>query len=157
MILNDYYVADRSDQSGGTVTFPLRGLPSGRHTLKVKAWDVANNSAESEIEFEVVDDFQIFNIVNYPNPVTDHTFISFEHNEPDATFNLIFEIFDINGRRLDVFETMAGSDGNTVNPIRWDAGSSGKGFRNGTYMYLITVKNRDGAITSGSGKMIISH
>ncbi|MDD4143744.1 MAG: type IX secretion system sortase PorU [Prolixibacteraceae bacterium] len=157
MVLNDYYMADMSNHTGGTISFPLRDLPAGRHSLKVKAWDVANNSAESEIEFEVIDNFQIFNIVNYPNPVTDHTFISFEHNEPDATFNAIFEIFDISGRRLDYFKTIVGSGGNISNPVRWDTGSSGKGFRSGVYTYIITVKNRDGAVTSGSGKMIISH
>ncbi len=157
MVLNDYYVADKDDHTKGTVRFPLRGLPTGKHSLKVKAWDVANNSAESEIEFEVIDDFQIFNIVNYPNPVTGHTFISFEHNEPDATFDMIFEIFDINGRRLDYFKSMVGSDGNISNPVRWDSGSSERVYRSGVYMYMVTVRNREGAVTSGSGKMIISH
>ncbi len=154
MVLNDYYVADRDDHTGGVIRFPLRNLPIGRHSLKVKAWDVANNSAESEIEFEVIDNFQIFNIVNYPNPAAGHTFISFEHNEPDATFDLIFEVYDIGGRRLDYLKTKVGSDGNISNPFRWDVA---KVFRGGVYPYSVTVKNSKGAVTSGSGKMIISH
>jgi hypothetical protein len=43
-ILNDFYEAELDDYTKGTVEYPLFSLEEGRHTIKVKAWDVANNS-----------------------------------------------------------------------------------------------------------------
>ncbi len=154
MLLNDYYIADKDNYSRGTIRFPLRDLVTGIHSLKVKAWDVANNSTESEIEFEVVDNFRILNVANYPNPVSDYTYFSFEHNEPDASFDAIFEIFDPGGSRLDYFQTWVGSAGNVSNPVRWETGSLSKRLRSGVYIYKITIRNKDGLITSGAGKMV---
>ena len=50
-----------------------------RVTTRVQAWDVANNSTEKETEFEVTGDFIISEVTNYPNPVTDYTFFTFDN------------------------------------------------------------------------------
>ncbi len=157
MILNNYYQANAGDYSSGTVRFPLRNLPVGKHTLRLKVWDVANNSSEAEIEFEVTGDFHIENIVNYPNPMNNYTFFTFEHNQADATFEAIYEIFDQTGNRVDYFVTQVGSNGRVSNPVRWDLFESQVQLRSGVYPYRITVQNSDGAIASGSGKVIVAH
>ena len=68
-VLNDYYTAETDDYKNGTVNFPLNNLTSGPHTLKLKAWDVYNNSSENEIDFVVFDENQelvIENLLNSP-------------------------------------------------------------------------------------------
>ena len=75
-VLNDYYTAETDDYKNGTVNFPLNNLTPGPHTLKLKAWDVYNNSSENEIDFVVFDENQelvIENLLNYPNPFIDYT------------------------------------------------------------------------------------
>ncbi|MDD4108505.1 MAG: type IX secretion system sortase PorU, partial [Prolixibacteraceae bacterium] len=153
MVLNDYYRSDPGDYKGGTVRFPLRNLSVGKHTLRVKAWDVANNSSEASIEFLVQDNFSITSVSNYPNPVSEYTYFTFEHNESDSSFDVIIEIFDLNGRRIDYFKNYTGSDGLKSNPVRWNLTRDDLKLRSGIYFYRITAKNSEGKITSESGKM----
>jgi len=156
MVLNDYYQSNEDDFTSGTVIFPLTGLSAGKHSLRIKAWDVANNSSEKEIEFEVTDNFYISEVRNSPNPVYDYTFFTFRHNQPDASMDAIYEVFDLNGRRVDYFTAVVGSSGLESNRVRWDLNASDSELENGIYLYRITVKNNDGVITSASGKMIVT-
>ncbi|SHE99561.1 Por secretion system C-terminal sorting domain-containing protein [Mariniphaga anaerophila] len=156
IVLNSFYKSNSGDFKSGTINYTLKNLSVGKHTLTLKAWDVANNSTEAEIEFEVTGDFTISQVKNFPNPVADHTYISFEHNQADATFDIIFEVFDLNGSHIDYLATQVGSNGTTSNPIRWDLTEAKIGLRNGIYMYRVTAQNSDGLITSKSGKLLIA-
>ncbi len=156
IILNNHYQANAGDYRSGSIRYPLKDLPVGKHTLRLKAWDVANNSSEAIIEFEVTGEFYIENALNYPNPLNNYTFFTFEHNQSDATFKAIYEIFDQKGNRVDYFTQQVGSNGRVSNPVRWDAHEAQILLRNGLYLYRITVQNSDGAITSTSGKMMVA-
>ncbi|HPS62873.1 MAG TPA: type IX secretion system sortase PorU, partial [Bacteroidales bacterium] len=54
-VLNDYYVANLNTFKSGVIEYPLSGLSEGPHQIKVKVWDVYNNSATATIDFVVVD------------------------------------------------------------------------------------------------------
>ena len=157
LVLNNYYQANIDDYTSGTIQYPLSDLEIGTHTLKLKAWDVANNSTEVEIEFIVSGDFVISALSNYPNPVTDYTYFVFNHNQSDETLDVLIEVFDIDGRRIDYFTTEIGSSGTTTSPVRWDLSESNLTVRSGIYIYRITAQNSDGVITSKSGKMVIAY
>jgi hypothetical protein len=154
--LNNYYVADKDDYTQGTVEYPLSDLSTGVHTLKLKAWDVANNSSEVEIEFEVTGDFIIDEISNYPNPLSSYTYFVVSHNQSGETLDAILFIYNQHGQLIDQFQTEVGSSGNTTNPIRWDLGESGVLAAAGMYVYRVVLQNSEGVIASKSGKMIIA-
>lgn len=156
MVLNNHYQSNTGDYKNGTIRYSLKNLPVGKHTLKLKAWDVANNSSEAEIEFEVTDEFYISQVSNYPNPVSSYTFFTFEHNQADAVFEVIFEIFNQNGSRIDYFTTQVGSSGTVSNPLRWDLNESQIQLSSGIYLFRITAQNSDRLITSKSGKFIVA-
>ncbi|WP_372947942.1 type IX secretion system sortase PorU [Mariniphaga sp.] len=156
MVLNNYYQANAGDFTSGTLSFPMKDIPVGKNSLKLKAWDVANNSTEVEIEFEVTGEFEISNVANYPNPVSDYTFFTFDHNQADATFEVIFEIFDQNGSRIDYFTTQVGSNGTVSNPVRWDLNETKIQMRSGIYIFRVTAQNSDGIITSNAGKLLVA-
>jgi len=156
IVLNNFYQSNLDDFTSGQIVFPFQNLSPGLHTLKLKAWDVANNSSEVEIEFYVSGDFIIESVSNYPNPFTNYTFFTFDHNHSDATLETVFEVFDLSGRRIDMFSQQVGSNGTTSNPVRWDLNDSQTQLRNGIYIYKITAQNSDGVITSKSGKMLVS-
>ncbi len=156
-VLNNYYQSNTDDYTSGTISFPISGLSEGKHTLKLKAWDVANNSSEVEVEFEVTGDLIISGIRNYPNPITDHTYFVLEHNQAGATLDVIFDIYDMYGRSIDRFQTSVGSNGSTTNPVRWDIAESNIAVTQGIYIYRAIVQNSEGIIASKSGKMIIAH
>ena len=156
LVLNNYYQADINNYKSGVVNFPFRNLSPGKHTLKLKAWDVANNSSEKEIEFEVTGDFYISQVINSPNPASNYTFFTFEHNQSDANLNVMIEIFDQMGRRVEYIISQVGSGGTKSNPIRWNFNETQTLLLNGIYIYRITAQNDDGIYFSKSGKMIIS-
>ena len=57
--LNEYYQANIDDYKNGTINYPLDNLSPGIHNLRLKAWDVYNNSSETEIDFLVFDQDQL--------------------------------------------------------------------------------------------------
>lgn len=155
-ILNNYYQASSDDYTSGSIAYQLKNLSLGRHTLTLKAWDVANNSSEVEIEFEVTGDLLIREITNYPNPVSEYTYFVIEHNQNDATLDVIFDIYDRSGRSVDRFQTSVGSSEGKSNPVRWNPSESKVATSSGVYIYRAIVRNNDGIISSKSGKMIIA-
>ena len=56
IILNDFYESAQDSSRKGQAIYPLRNLEVGRHTLRVKGWDIANNSGEGYTEFVVAED-----------------------------------------------------------------------------------------------------
>ena len=154
-VLNNYYQAEKDDYTSGSLQYPLNNLSVGKHTLSLKAWDVANNSSEVEIEFEVPGDFIINEISNYPNPITDHTYFVIEHNQAGESFSAIFDIYNINGKLVDQFETEISSNGTITNPVRWDLSESQIPLTQGVYVYQVFLKNNDGVIVSKSGKLLV--
>ncbi len=156
IILNKYYRSDLNNYTSGSINYRLQNLSVGKHKLVLKAWDVANNSTETEIEFEVSGDFTISQVLNYPNPATDYTYFTFEHNQSGEILDVLIEIFDQMGRRVDYIMQEVGSNGTTSNPVRWNFREMQTLLLGGIYPYRVTVKNNEGVIASDSGKIIIS-
>ena len=156
IVLNSYYQADKDDFTSGLISFPLKNLETGKHKLTLKAWDVANNSSEAEIEFEVTGDFYINSVQNRPNPASQYTYFSFSHNQADAKLNVMIEIFNLAGTRVDYIVTEVGSDGLNSNPVYWNFGESATALTNGIYIYRITARNNYDDITASSGKLVIA-
>ena len=123
-LLNEYYQANLDDYQNGTVNFPLNNLVPGLHTLRLKAWDVYNNSSESEIEFIVFDEDQdlvIENLLNYPNPFINYTEFWFNHNS-STNLNVTIQVFTISGRLVKTHNGITDSSGNTnfSRDFSWD-------------------------------------
>ena len=156
LVLNNYYQADINNYKSGVVKFPFKNLPPGKHKLRLKAWDVANNSSEQEIEFEVTGDFYISQVINRPNPAAEYTYFSFEHNQSDANLRVMIEIFDQIGRRVEYIVRDVGSGGTQSNPIYWNFNETKTLLLNGIYIFRITAKNEDGIVYTKSGKMMIT-
>ena len=155
IVLNKFYHSEMDNYTKGTIRFPLQDLSDGEHSLKIKAWDVANNSSESEIKFVVSGEFRITNTENYPNPVNSYTYFTFSHNHAGASLDVMVEIFDLSGKRIEHFNSTIGSNGTKSNAIRWDLSSAHFRLNSGIYIYRISAKTKEGVIASKSGKMNI--
>ena len=83
-ILNDFYQSDLNTYQSGFITFPFHNLSLGRHTLRMKVWDVNNNSSEVTTEFFVAgsDGLTLGRFDAWPNPMKE---------------NITFEFFEISG------------------------------------------------------------
>jgi hypothetical protein len=153
MVLNDYFQADKDSYTSGKIVFPMTNLAEGEHTLKLKVWDVFNNSSEVEIRFVVKDDFRIESVVCYPNPMQGETRFVFTHNQPDETFDVDLEIFETSGSRVDWIQDRLGSSGTESSPLEWIPAERSVVMRPGVYIYRITA-TANGKTTSGSGRLV---
>ncbi len=157
-ILNDYYEADTDSYQKGTVRFQLPVLSEGLHTIKIKAWDVYNNSSEYTLEFRVVKDVElkIERVYNYPNPFTSRTTFMFEHNRPGDQLQVMIRIFSVSGKVVKSISRTINNDGNRSFEIEWDGRDDyGQKIGRGVYIYQLEVKDSNGKKQSAIQKLVV--
>ncbi len=156
ILLNEFYEAAKDDYRRGIVRFPLSDLTSGVHQVKVKAWDVFNNSAEGITEFLVSDaaDAALERVLNYPNPFTTSTQFQFSHNlSAGQLMEVQVRIFTVSGRLIKTIDADVISDGNRVSDINWDGKDEyGGDLARGAYLYKVSVR----AANNGDGQTVNS-
>lgn len=141
-ILNDFYEAELNDFRRGTVRFPLEDIEAGKHTLKIKAWDLSNNLGEGYTEFIVSDDLgeSLQHVLNYPNPFSTRTNFMFEHNLPGAELDILINIYNMSGQIVKTIESINIDEGFRIDNISWDGQDDyGQKIANGVYLYKIKV------------------
>lgn len=141
-ILNDFYEADPDNYKAGSLRFQLPVFEPGPHRLRIKAWDVMNNSSEIELAFEVVDDEALIinRVLNYPNPFTTHTNFWFEHNRPGEDLRVDIQIFTISGKIIKRISQTINTPGNRSSEVEWDGRDDfGARIGRGVYLYKLRV------------------
>jgi len=149
--LNDFYESNLDDYTKGIVRFPLNNIAVGTHQVKVKAWDVFNNSSEGFTEFVVDNSAEaaLERVLNYPNPFTTNTEFQFVHNLGSGQLiDVQVRIFTVSGRLVKTIDTQALSEGNMVSGIGWDGRDDfGGQLARGVYVYKVSILS-----TSTNGK-----
>jgi hypothetical protein len=154
--LNGYYRAFLDNFHGGTVTYPFSGLEPGHHTVSVRVWDIYNNSATGSTDFVVVksDNLILRDLLNYPNPFRDYTYISFAHNRAGTDLDITVDIFDLKGKLVSSIKAKEENTGFRSQNIYWDGTGAEEG--QSVYIYRIRVKTSDGEEAEKSGKLIFT-
>jgi hypothetical protein len=158
LILNDYYESDQDSYQKGKIIYPFSGLSEGSHSLKLKVWDIANNSTESIINFVVVqsDELKLQHVLNYPNPFTTHTSFYFNHNKPSQQLDVIIQIFTVAGRLIKTIRTTVNTSSYLAGPISWDGlDDFGDKLGRGVYIYRLKVKDPTGKTGEKYEKLLI--
>jgi len=156
--LNDYYEANLNSYQKGIVRYPFSNLSNGTHTLKLKAWDIYNNSTEESTEFVVAQsaNLALDHVLNYPNPFTTHTQFMFEHNQPCCTLDVRIQIYTITGKLIKTIEKTVQTIGYRAEPIDWDGlDDFGDPIGKGVYIYKIKVKDIKGSTAEKIDKLVI--
>ena len=136
----------------------MNDLTGGTHSLRVKVWDIFNNSAEQTIEFIVreSDDIILEKVYNYPNPVTDYTLFQFEHNKPYNNLKVTVDIFDLSGRLILSISNEEQSTGYRSESIYWDGKNmNGDKLSKGIYPFRVRVETDDGRVAEKFEKLVI--
>ncbi|MBU3744122.1 MAG: T9SS type A sorting domain-containing protein, partial [Sediminibacterium sp.] len=126
----------------GRVLFPLPELSEGTHQITLKAWDIANNSAEKTLQFWVKkkEKLSIGRVMNFPNPFEGSTTFSIEHNRPGMPLRVEINIFDVWGRWVHRIEQNLGGTGSRNIQIQWGGvGASGAKLTKGIYIYHLKL------------------
>lgn len=157
-ILNDYYETAPNDYTRGYVFFPISGLSEGKHTLRVKAWDMHNNSGEGIVNFEVAGGqvVKIYNLMNYPNPFSDKTHFVFEHNHPGEDLTVQIQIYSTSGYKVRTIKQDFIPNGSRSNEIVWDGtDNNGAKLPAGLYVYRLNLSTKKGIEASAYQKLVL--
>ena len=142
LVLNDFYTANQDSYQQGQVLYQLPTLSEGKHSIRIKAWDVANNSGEAVLDFVVAKQvkLQITNLHNYPNPFNVATTFAFEHNQPNTNLDVKISIYNITGGLVKEIKRVVNTGGTRNCQIIWNGDNqSGAKLTKGIYIYKVTV------------------
>ncbi|MGC8864681.1 MAG: type IX secretion system sortase PorU [Bacteroidales bacterium] len=157
--LSPTYQALNMTGTRGKIIYRLKKLESGTHTLSLRAWDLQDNSSVKTITFTVNDGQAITlrNVTNYPNPFSDRTWFTFEHDQPGSNLIVTIEIFNLQGQLLKTIRTNFSTSDYGINPIEWDGrADNGRKLPAGIYPYRIQVENPAGTVRVQYQKLIIN-
>ena len=146
IILNEYYEADLDTYKSGKIKYQLGDLEPGEHTIKVKIWDVYNNSSEKELSFVVAEESEMAlkHVLNYPNPFTTNTVFMLEHNQVCQSVEVKISIMTITGKIVKTIRQVVNAEGFRIDPIEWDGlDEFGDKLAIGTYIYRVEVTAGD--------------
>ncbi len=158
IVLNDFYESDLDTYQSGTVRYQLPELEEGLHTLKLKVWDVYNNSSEREIEFVVSEseDLALDHVLNYPNPFTTRTEFFFEHNKVCSFLDVQVQVFTVSGNLVRTINERVQPEGFRSEPIPWDGKDDfGDKLARGVYVYKLKVITSEGEKAEKFEKLVI--
>ena len=157
-VLNSFYESDLDHYQKGSLRFQLPLLAAGPHTLKIKAWDVVNNSSEYTLDFIVnnTEELTISHVLNYPNPFTTKTAFWFEHNQPATDLNVRVEIFTVGGKLVKTMQQTINNSGNRSSDLEWDGKDEwGEKMGKGIYIYRLQVAAPNGKKASQLQKLLL--
>lgn len=159
ILLNDFYSSDLDNYKSGAVKYPLSKLEEGRYHLKVKAWDVYNNSSETSVDFVVAAsaEMKLAHILNYPNPFSNRTMFQFEHNQATgAPIDVLIQIYTVSGKLIKTIRQTSITESNRIDGIYWDGKDDfGDRLGRGVYFYKLQAKMPSGINAVGFEKLVI--
>jgi hypothetical protein len=157
--LNSYYRTEQGDYMSGKINYPFYKLKDGRHSIKVKAWDVYNNPGEGYTEFIVASSEKIAltQVLNYPNPFTTNTRFEFEHNRPNEILDVSINVMTITGRVVKRIHQKISTEGFRVkDQIHWNGlDDFGDKIGKGVYIYTVTIRDSKGETASKYEKLVL--
>ena len=153
--LNSYFQSSPDSYKAGKILFQLPVLSDGRHTLKFKVWDLANNSTETEVVFFVNSQPTIARLIAFPNPVNEFTDIKIEHNRFGEKMLIKMEVFNQQGMLIDQISKETGSTGFVTQPVRWTPASGKLRPLTGIYHFRVRMTTTDGLSTTKTGQLLV--
>ncbi|OZA62554.1 MAG: hypothetical protein B7X68_13375 [Sphingobacteriia bacterium 39-36-14] len=150
MVLNPFFSTELNQYQRGEIRYQLATLPEGKYQLKLKAWDLVNNSNQALLNFTVVkkNQLRIAQVRNYPNPVRHNggqtngafTVFAFEHNQPNTNLLVNIEIVNTAGALVKRIQQTINTQGSRNIQITWDGTSeTGAKYTSGIYFYRINI------------------
>jgi hypothetical protein len=158
IVLNEFYRSDLNNFRKGKIEYPFSKLAEGKHSLKLKAWDIYNNSGEAYTEFIVSNTAKLAlaHVWNYPNPVIDKTCFTFEHNCADEQFTVDIKIYSIQGVMVKRIDQTIDADGFRVDCIEWDGlDNGGAPIGKGVYIYKLTLIDSKGNAVQKTERLVV--
>ncbi len=147
----------------GSASMQLPELTGGSHTLKIKAWDSANNSRLQEVAFSVSSDaaLVISDLLAYPNPVAEAC--EFSYALSDEARDVTLKLFTLSGLEIWSQSGLPGARGNHQG-ISWNGrDADGDRIANGVYIFQLSARRAQASLdglsddnkVEATGKLVV--
>ncbi|HEV7379260.1 MAG TPA: hypothetical protein VGN64_05660, partial [Dyadobacter sp.] len=159
LTLNDYYVADLDSYKSGTINYPFENLTPGSYQIKIKVWDIYNNSSDIAFAFQVQasDGIKIQQLKVYPNPFHSDLFFELTHNRSDDDIEIVVRLFTKDGQKLGELNKRYYSGEQTIRESLMNTNLKGILQNLTAYMYAIEVRSlTDNSVNKRGGRIVRS-
>ena len=138
--ITEYFVYDLDSYIQGSIEYQLESIPTGIHIMRLEVFDNLNEVAFAEVEFKIKnpDNIDVRTVLNYPNPMDDHTYFTF-YLDGDASVDI--EIFTVAGRKIKTIDNQILHAG--YNQVLWNGRDDDEDIpSNGVYFYKLIVNGK---------------
>ena len=143
----DYEYTEYPNSEAKITWHPI--LKDGNHTLEILAKDASGNFFDTtsyRIRFDVVTEYDLRDVYNYPNPFKDNTYFTFKITGDQLPDELYIKIFTVAGRLIKTINITSAQLGQDLGfkKIYWDGkDEDGDEVANGVYFYKMIYKVKD--------------
>lgn len=149
---------DPTDYTRGSLAYILPAIEPGEHTLKLTAWDNANNVSSATLNFKVGLNRApaLYDVIALTDKSSSSVTFILRHDRPEADMVSTVEVFDLNGRLIWSGTTNAVAELESGVRIPWNlTDSAGERVPRGIYIYKATVTTPQGVKATKSKKMAV--
>ncbi len=157
--LTDNFIYYPGSYQNGEAELTLPEVEDGNYTLKIKAWDSANNSrlAEYRISIGSAEAPEIVELYNVPNPFADETQFYYELSSDASEVSI--DIFTLSGRKIHTLRNLPGREGENLTSLWNGRDNLGDKLANGVYIYKLSIRTASNLADNISlekfGKLVI--
>lgn len=142
--VSGFFTPSADGTPSGTIAYPLENLQPGDHTLRLRVWDSAGNSASQTIGFTVRDGLtpKLYDVYTDTNPASVEANFYLSHDRPDAMIEVTISVFNLLGQPVWTSTTTGRSDMYLSYPVKWDLTDNvGRRVQRGIYIYRASIKS----------------
>lgn len=151
-----YYTPSIENPYSGEISYPMKDIEPGEHSLTLTVWDNAGNSSSATVSFRIKASWipEITNLQTDVNPASSNVNFLLTTDSPDNIESCIIEVFDLAGRKVWSGTTSVFT---TEISLGWNlCDSDGTRVNRGIYPYRATLTTRSGATVAKSGKLAVT-
>ena len=142
--LNDYFSFSLGSYTEGLVTYPMKNLSPGKHTLSFRAWDVFDNSTTTQLRFTVREgggkDFDV--VASDATPRLSTRFITSFIRQAEGDVEVLTEVYNLAGMR--VWSSGVKVNSGEYASVDWSLTDySGRRLQPGVYFYRSKVNGKE--------------
>ncbi len=160
IVLNENYIATGIDGRNGEAQYTFRDVAPGTYPIRVKAWDINNNSTEGALTLIVSAraGLEVRILRASPNPVTAQTTVTAELNRSGEPLDWTLGIYDLQGRLLNQQAGQCTDCEAVLNAGAWNGlTNTGQSLPNGLYVVQFQVRSAvDGTVATSTCRIILT-
>ncbi len=157
--LSFYYTPADDGTASGVINYPLEDLQNGNHTLSIRIWDTAGNSATKEIEFFVQENLapKIYDVYTDANPASTTANFYLNHDQPDNMVTVNVTVYNLLGRAVWSGSSTGRSDMFQSVPVSWNlTDEGGRRVPRGIYLYRATITSDGETFETASRRIAVT-